>query len=249
MGDFFTRHHRSYSEPDGTLTVSDNITGFDMKMVLDALAFFNSEDCDYMYQELIGHASDLHDYYGSVTNVFQILQKNMEDALEERAAEDETFDIDDYMLDGYDSLYDNVHSTVDSLAESFEELVKNKVNFVDFDAYPDKIVVREELTEDELSAVDDLVCDLKDCVDVSDVDDNEEMSEVALNLPKVWDNLIAENVENNEDLKTALSKCNFREVLTDYAKNTDLIKWAIYKRDGFDDDSIDDNLDELYSCL
>ena len=107
MGDFFTRHHRSYSEPDGTLTVSDNITGFDMKMVLDALAFFNSEDCDYMYQELIGHASDLHDYYGSVTNVFQILQKSMEDALEERAAEDESFDIDDYMLDGYDSLYDN----------------------------------------------------------------------------------------------------------------------------------------------
>lgn len=72
--------------------------------------------------------------------------------------------------------YDNVHSTVDSLAESFEELVKNKVNFVDFDDYPDKIVVREDLTEEELSAVDDLVCDLKDCVDVSDVDDNKEMS-------------------------------------------------------------------------
>ena len=53
MGDYFTRRHHSYSEPDGTLTVSDNITGFDMKMVLDALAFFNSEDCDYMYQELI----------------------------------------------------------------------------------------------------------------------------------------------------------------------------------------------------
>ncbi len=246
----FMRHHYSYSEPSGQITVSDNITGFDMKLVLEDLSFFNSEDCDYMYGELINHAKFLHRHYCKVTNVFQILYKKMK--IEYKAADGD----EDDMFAPEHPIWYSLHRAVDNLADRFEELVTAKINFVDFDTYLAKMVVNEKLNKEELFAVNDLLSDLEAAVVLPAFDSNARLStiirrisKIAVNLPDVFDKLVDNKINNNDNLKSAFNKCNFREVLKEYVSNTDLIKLALYKDYEYEDGGLSEKLEELSDCL
>jgi predicted regulator of amino acid metabolism with ACT domain len=247
MGCFFTRHHYpSYSQPD-SVTVSDKITVFQMKQIVRSLRFFSSEDCDYMYGEIIDSVKHLHRGYKAYTNVFRVLYGKMKDDLKVRGGDD--------MFDGYDSIWYDLHRTIDGLAEEVEKMVVEKTHFVDFDAYPDKVVVREKLSEEELSAVDDLRYELEETIELPDLEAarmftvERRLTKYASTLPKKWDRLITKAVKENENLKSAFSKCNFREVLNEYVSNTDLITVTLYKDYDEYDDVMSQNLQDLYDCL
>lgn len=246
---FFVRYHssHSYCKPSAVVTVADNLTSIDMYLILNDLSYFNSEDCCDSIMDLIDEAAQRHIDYGKKTNVFKILKKQIVELNKEYGNDEEGYEAES-------SIWTNLSSTVDDLVEDFKKLANEKLKPVDFDTHLNKIAIYEKLSYDEMLAISNLSDAFYEAVNKDDFDNdslsviNRKLSKIVSGLPKLLEKKFKAESENGL-LKSALKKCNFKEVLIDYISNVNLVKLALYQEYEMEGETFLDNLDDLYFQL
>ena len=166
---------------------------------------------------------------------------NEDDEENEDDSDEEDDEDEDYWFDGDDAIWDTLRMTVNEVTDRFKVAVQDKLKFVDF--YANKLIISEKLTEEELrlirTFINNFVRNFHETDEYDEIAsefsykniqwaDKDEIKDFLDKYISTLNVLAFFELQVDDTVKIAFSKCNFVDVVKEYLSNSDLINFVLY---------------------